>query len=94
VAYHFTDVVSFVSRDQFIIFDPHAKFLPGQAPGLRVNYLQNGVSETVCDVLEVFLILFVAFLYFMLSLACVFFLLVYPLVCSPPSLCLLASQSM
>ncbi len=30
VAYHFTDVVSFVSQDQLIFFDPHAAFLPNR----------------------------------------------------------------
>eukprot|EP00286_Rhodomonas_abbreviata_P026248 CAMPEP_0181299902 /NCGR_PEP_ID=MMETSP1101-20121128/6598_1 /TAXON_ID=46948 /ORGANISM="Rhodomonas abbreviata, Strain Caron Lab Isolate" /LENGTH=1728 /DNA_ID=CAMNT_0023405091 /DNA_START=13 /DNA_END=5195 /DNA_ORIENTATION=- len=38
VAYHYSDVVSFVSRDQLVVFDPHQRHLPDQLPGLRANY--------------------------------------------------------
>src|SRR3990167_6523529 len=38
-SYHFTDVVSFVSNDQLIIFDPHGSSLPDRVLGLRTNFL-------------------------------------------------------
>eukprot|EP00438_Fugacium_kawagutii_P021886 Skav219751 [mRNA] locus=scaffold569:209972:210691:- [translate_table: standard] len=34
--YHLTDVVSFVSNDQFCIFDPHRRHLPSNLPGLQL----------------------------------------------------------
>ncbi|XP_052286635.1 sacsin-like [Dreissena polymorpha] len=40
--YNLTDVPSFVSRDSFVIFDPHTSFLGtsagGKCPGLRINF--------------------------------------------------------
>jgi len=42
--YHLTDLPSFVSGQHLVLFDPHARFLPGASaaqPGLRVN-LQRG----------------------------------------------------
>jgi hypothetical protein len=48
VSYHFTDVISFISRDQYIIFDPHSKFLSNNSQGLRTNFLENSVNESVC----------------------------------------------
>ena len=38
VAYHYSDVVMFVSRDQLVVFDPHQEHLPGHLPGLRADY--------------------------------------------------------
>lgn len=38
VSYHFTDVPSFVSADQLVQFDPHAKHLPSNLPGLRAGF--------------------------------------------------------
>jgi sacsin len=35
VAYHFTDCLSFVSREQLVIFDPHGKSLPDGLLGLQ-----------------------------------------------------------
>jgi hypothetical protein len=35
VAYHFTDCLSFVSREQLAIFDPHGKSLPDGLLGLQ-----------------------------------------------------------
>ena len=37
-SYHFTDLVSFMSRDQLIYFDPHGLFLPDGMLGLRCNF--------------------------------------------------------
>ena len=34
VMYHLSDVPSFVSRDRFVFFDPHATFLPGVNPAM------------------------------------------------------------
>lgn len=42
--YHLTDLPSFVSGQHLVLFDPHARYLPGASaaqPGLRVN-LQRG----------------------------------------------------
>jgi hypothetical protein len=42
--YHLTDLPSFVSGQHLVLFDPHARFLPGASaaqPGLRIN-LQRG----------------------------------------------------
>jgi len=57
--YHMSDVVSFTSSEQLIIFDPHGKSLPNKQLGLRCRYTDpdfkhhypghveafNGVSE-------------------------------------------------
>jgi sacsin len=40
-AYHFTDIPSFISRDQLIFFDPHGKYLPDNILGLRSNFLSD-----------------------------------------------------
>lgn len=45
VAYHFSDIVSFISRDQFIIFDPHGKNLPDEMLGLKVNYITEDLFK-------------------------------------------------
>lgn len=43
--YNITDVPSFVSGDNYVIFDPHTtnigKALPGKSPGLRLNFGKN-----------------------------------------------------
>ena len=38
VAYHFTDVPTFVSRKTLVMFDPHGTHLPGGMCGLRANF--------------------------------------------------------
>ena len=45
-AYHFTDVVSFVTRDQYVAFDPHATNLPGGMLGLRSNFVKDRLLDT------------------------------------------------
>lgn len=37
-SYHFTDLVSFISRDQLIYFDPHGKYLPEKELGIRSTF--------------------------------------------------------
>ena len=37
-AYHFSDLVQFVSRDQLIMFDPHGRVLPDGVLGLRSDF--------------------------------------------------------
>eukprot|EP01114_Cavostelium_apophysatum_P019852 TRINITY_DN6498_c0_g1_i1.p1 TRINITY_DN6498_c0_g1~~TRINITY_DN6498_c0_g1_i1.p1 ORF type:complete len:1581 (-),score=487.74 TRINITY_DN6498_c0_g1_i1:38-4732(-) len=54
VSYHFTDVVSIVSRDQLVLFDPHAKFLPNNMPGMRLNFLNGSLKERYPNQLEPF----------------------------------------
>jgi hypothetical protein len=46
VAYHFTDVVSFVTRDQLVVFDPHGTSLPGGLLGLRSNFVDSALRES------------------------------------------------
>ena len=36
-AYHLTDLVSFISLDQLVMFDPHGEFLPDNLLGLRCS---------------------------------------------------------
>lgn len=36
-AYHFTDVVQFITGDDFVCFDPHGRQLPGGLMGLRCS---------------------------------------------------------
>eukprot|EP01119_Soliformovum_irregulare_P012369 TRINITY_DN3204_c0_g1_i4.p1 TRINITY_DN3204_c0_g1~~TRINITY_DN3204_c0_g1_i4.p1 ORF type:complete len:1563 (+),score=556.25 TRINITY_DN3204_c0_g1_i4:193-4689(+) len=45
VVYHFTDVVSFISRDQLVMFDPHGLFLPQHLQGLRSDFVQEKLSS-------------------------------------------------
>eukprot|EP01117_Protostelium_nocturnum_P016092 TRINITY_DN6312_c0_g1_i1.p1 TRINITY_DN6312_c0_g1~~TRINITY_DN6312_c0_g1_i1.p1 ORF type:complete len:1595 (-),score=487.74 TRINITY_DN6312_c0_g1_i1:214-4998(-) len=45
VAYHFTDVVSFISRDQIVYFDPHGTSLPDGKQGLKIKYLEGDHLE-------------------------------------------------
>ena len=43
--YNLTDVPSFVSRESFVVFDPHkthlGKALRGSAPGIKINWTKN-----------------------------------------------------
>jgi sacsin len=53
--YHFTDLPSLVSGEHIVIFDPHAKFLPGissQQPGLKIAFLQQDVCAQFPDQFE------------------------------------------
>ena len=45
VSYHFADVVSFVSRDQLVLFDPHGTALPDGLLGLRADFSQDCWAE-------------------------------------------------
>ena len=48
--YHLTDVPSFVSGDQLVAFDPHARYLPGinaAAPGLRIAFTKADLGGAV-----------------------------------------------
>ena len=45
-AYHFTDVVSFVTRDQYVAFDPQATNLPDGMLGLRSNFVEDRLLDT------------------------------------------------
>ena len=45
VSYHFTDVISFISGDQLIFFDPHGLYLPNNIRGLRMNFVKSRLAE-------------------------------------------------
>ena len=45
VSYHFADVVSFVSRDQLVLFDPHGAALPDGLLGLRADSCAAGLGR-------------------------------------------------
>lgn len=50
--YHFTDIPSFVSGENIVIFDPHACNLPGISPshpGLRIKFVGKRVLEQFPD---------------------------------------------
>ncbi len=50
--YHLTDVPSFVSGDQLVAFDPHARYLPGinaAAPGLRIAFTKADLAAQFPD---------------------------------------------
>ena len=50
--YHFTDVPSFLSGENVVFFDPHAKFLPGatpQSPGLKLRFAGSRCVEQFPD---------------------------------------------
>ena len=52
--YHLTDLPSFVSSQHLVIFDPHARYLPGASaaqPGLRVNLARGQLAATFPDAL-------------------------------------------
>lgn len=54
-AYHFTDVVSFVTADQLVVFDPHGTSLPGGRMGLRCNFIKRQLVEVRKDQIKPFL---------------------------------------
>jgi sacsin len=45
-AYHFTDVVSFITRDQLVVFDPHGTHLPRGLLGMRCNFIEKTLRDT------------------------------------------------
>ncbi|CAI9097022.1 OLC1v1033309C2 [Oldenlandia corymbosa var. corymbosa] len=50
--YHFTDVPSFVSGENIVMFDPHAANLPGISPshpGLRIKFIGRRILEQFPD---------------------------------------------
>ncbi|GLI60510.1 hypothetical protein VaNZ11_002673 [Volvox africanus] len=50
--YHFTDLPSFVSGDYLVIFDPHAKYLPGVSaaqPGLKIAFARAQLLQQFPD---------------------------------------------
>jgi hypothetical protein len=56
VMYHLSDVPSFVSRDRFVFFDPHATFLPGvnpAMPGKSIFFLGED-QEVVTEYADMF----------------------------------------
>ncbi|CDP11009.1 unnamed protein product [Coffea canephora] len=56
--YHFTDVPSFVSGENIVMFDPHACNLPGISPshpGLRIKFVGRRVLEQFPDQFSPFL---------------------------------------
>ncbi|XP_072965979.1 uncharacterized protein [Typha angustifolia] len=56
--YHFTDIPGFVSGENIVIFDPHARHLPGISPthpGLRIRFAGRGILEQFPDQFSPFL---------------------------------------
>ncbi|KAL5721483.1 hypothetical protein ACHQM5_005125 [Ranunculus cassubicifolius] len=56
--YHFTDIPSFVSGENIVIFDPHASNLPGISPshpGLRIKFAGRRILEQFPDQFSPFL---------------------------------------
>eukprot|EP00878_Enallax_costatus_P018109 GHUV01019053.1.p1 GENE.GHUV01019053.1~~GHUV01019053.1.p1 ORF type:complete len:1075 (+),score=289.48 GHUV01019053.1:149-3226(+) len=50
--YHLTDLPSFVSGQHLVLFDPHAKYLPGASaaqPGLRINLTRGQLMRQFPD---------------------------------------------
>ena len=48
--YHLTDVPSFVSGDHIVMFDPHARYLPGISPaqpGLKIAFERGNLVAQV-----------------------------------------------
>lgn len=48
--YHLTDVPSFVSGDHIVMFDPHARYLPGISPaqpGLKIAFERGNLVTQV-----------------------------------------------
>ena len=56
MAYHFTDLVTFISSDQLVAFDPHCRALPEGAPGLRTNFVEGAFGARFPDQMQPFLI--------------------------------------
>ncbi|BDA44284.1 probable Sacsin [Coccomyxa sp. Obi] len=51
-SYHLSDVVSFISGSQLVIFDPHCTYLPNitpQNPGKRINFVASSAVDTHPD---------------------------------------------
>ncbi|XP_038718957.1 sacsin isoform X2 [Tripterygium wilfordii] len=56
--YHFTDIPTFVSGENIVMFDPHAYNLPGISPshpGLRIKYVGRKILEQFPDQFSPFL---------------------------------------
>lgn len=56
--YHFTDIPTFVSGENVVMFDPHASYLPGVSPshpGLRIKFVGRGILEQFPDQFSPFL---------------------------------------
>ncbi|KAK9274779.1 hypothetical protein L1049_022031 [Liquidambar formosana] len=56
--YHFTDIPTFVSGENIVIFDPHASNLPGISPshpGLRIKFVGRRILEQFPDQFSPFL---------------------------------------
>ncbi|XWS54336.1 hypothetical protein CRYUN_Cryun10bG0081200 [Craigia yunnanensis] len=56
--YHFTDIPTFVSGENIVMFDPHANNLPGISPshpGLRIKFVGRKVLEQFPDQFSPFL---------------------------------------
>ncbi|KAL7096896.1 hypothetical protein ACP275_10G109500 [Erythranthe tilingii] len=56
--YHFTDVPTFVSGENIVMFDPHACHLPGTSPthpGLRIKFVGRNILEQFPDQFSPFL---------------------------------------
>lgn len=56
--YHFTDIPSFVSGENVVMFDPHASNLPGitpSHPGLRIRFVGRNILEQFPDQFSPFL---------------------------------------
>ncbi|KAM3391279.1 hypothetical protein ACQJBY_012755 [Aegilops geniculata] len=56
--YHFTDMPGFVSGENIVMFDPHARYLPGISPshpGLRIKFVGRKILEQFPDQFTPFL---------------------------------------
>lgn len=56
--YHFTDIPGFVSGENIVMFDPHARYLPGISPshpGLRIKFVGRRILEQFPDQFTPFL---------------------------------------
>lgn len=56
--YHFTDIPTFVSGENVVMFDPHASYLPGISPshpGLRIKFVGRGILDQFPDQFSPFL---------------------------------------
>ncbi|XP_010245479.1 PREDICTED: sacsin [Nelumbo nucifera] len=56
--YHFTDIPTFVSGENIVMFDPHACYLPGISPshpGLRIRFVGRSILEQFPDQFSPFL---------------------------------------
>ena len=56
--YHWTDLPAFVSGDYLVMFDPHAKWLPGTSPaqpGLKIAFQRANLLSQFPDAFQPFL---------------------------------------